>query len=247
MVSVWDAPVAVARPGPNCAALLKRSPDWAPVPGRHAATPNGGPPVRHPSRPRRMLPRSSRQLEASRPGRARIEQEGDRRAALRVAAHHQRQPLPGGCSRGWASPRGPCSRRTGQVEIFPAARHRGDPGVGVEHIERLSAHLLQSFTRQPGQGGPVVPLHAVQRLLAVDGLQSQVRVIAHNSSPLGDMQQPLPRCRQQRMYPSARRARRRSRAMPIWAAVPHRRGGLVQKPWTTQPVDDSDETPAAPL
>ena len=67
------------------------------------------------------------------------------------------------------------------VEILSAARYPGDAGVGVEHVERLRTHLLEPFTREPGQGGPVVPLHPVQRLLAVDGLEPQVRVIAHNT------------------------------------------------------------------
>jgi hypothetical protein len=121
MVSFWDAPVAVARPGPNCAALLKRSPHWAPVPGRHAATPNCGPPVRRPSRPRRMLPRSPRQLEVSRPGRATIEQEGDRRAALRVAAHHQRPPLAGIATHPWviASQEEDAARQPFWLDIDP--------------------------------------------------------------------------------------------------------------------------------
>jgi hypothetical protein len=149
MVSFWDAPVAVARPGPNCAALLKCSPHWAPVPGRHAATPNCGPPVRRPSRPRRKLPRSPRQLEVSRPGRATIEQDGDRRAALRVAAHDQRPPLAGIATHPWviASQEEDAARQPFWLDIDPF-------GDGSRYLVTAKPATVGHSARRPPEPHP---------------------------------------------------------------------------------------------
>ena len=62
------------------------------------------------------------------------------------------------------------------VKVVAAAHHVGDPGVGVEHLERLGAHPLELPVAELRQGRLVVRAHPVQRLVAGDVLQPQVGV-----------------------------------------------------------------------
>ena len=63
------------------------------------------------------------------------------------------------------------------VEVVAASAHVRDAGIGVEHFERLGAHLLEAVAAELGERGLVVLAHPVQRVVAGDVLEPQVRVV----------------------------------------------------------------------
>ena len=48
--------------------------------------------------------------------------------------------------------------------------------VGVEHLQRLAAHLLEPFAAQFGDGRLVVGAHPVQGVVSADVLEPQILV-----------------------------------------------------------------------
>jgi hypothetical protein len=63
------------------------------------------------------------------------------------------------------------------VQVLAAAAHIWDAGIGVEHVERLGAHLLEVLAAELGHGRLVASAHPVQCVLAGDVLQPQVRIV----------------------------------------------------------------------
>ena len=62
------------------------------------------------------------------------------------------------------------------VQIVAATAHVGNPGVGVEYLERFGAHALELLAGELGQRRLVAGAHPVQRLLAEDVFQPQIGV-----------------------------------------------------------------------
>ncbi len=67
------------------------------------------------------------------------------------------------------------------VEVLAAAPHVRDAGIGVEHLQRFGAHLLEPVAAQLGERGLVVLAHPVQRVVAGDVLEPQVGVVSHGN------------------------------------------------------------------
>jgi hypothetical protein len=63
------------------------------------------------------------------------------------------------------------------VQELAAPLHPQDPGVGVEHLQRLSAHPFEPFTTEFGQRQVAVLTHPLQRPLTSDVLQPHERII----------------------------------------------------------------------
>ena len=60
------------------------------------------------------------------------------------------------------------------VQVIAAAADVRDARIGVEHLERLGAHLLEPFTGELGERGFVAPANPVQRVVAGDVLEPEV-------------------------------------------------------------------------
>ena len=63
------------------------------------------------------------------------------------------------------------------VEVFAAAGHIGNAGIGVEHLECLGTHLFEQLPAELRQRRIVVGAHPIQRLVVGDFLEPQVRVL----------------------------------------------------------------------
>ncbi len=63
------------------------------------------------------------------------------------------------------------------VEVVAAADHVGNAGVGVEHLERLGAHPFEILVAKARQRRLVARPHPIQRLVAGDVLEPQVRIV----------------------------------------------------------------------
>jgi hypothetical protein len=62
------------------------------------------------------------------------------------------------------------------VEILAPSPHVRDPGVGVEDLECLGAHLLETLAAEFVERRFVVLLHPLERIVAGDVLEPQIRV-----------------------------------------------------------------------
>ena len=60
------------------------------------------------------------------------------------------------------------------VQVLAATPHIRDARIGVEHLQRLGAHLLEPVAAELGESGLVVLAHPVQRVVAGDVLEPQI-------------------------------------------------------------------------
>ena len=65
------------------------------------------------------------------------------------------------------------------IEVFAAAAHIGDSGVGVEYRQGVGAHLLEPLVAELVGGGLIALTHPGKGSVTVDLFQPQVRVVGH--------------------------------------------------------------------
>ena len=65
------------------------------------------------------------------------------------------------------------------VEVLAAPAYVRNAGVGIEDLQRLSAHLFETLTAEFGERRLVVPPHPLERFVAGDVLEPKVGVLVH--------------------------------------------------------------------